>query len=102
MGLKVKENLMAYSDKTNNFFCWYKGRNYRLENYIPKSYLADNDMLVYRDLTGRLKALYYGEQIELSDEIVNTYNLFNETVTYSSETGQTKVWCQKKVFAYGN
>ncbi|MDB5283140.1 MAG: hypothetical protein JWO06_2215 [Bacteroidota bacterium] len=102
VGLKIKENIMTYADDANNFFCWYKGKKYMLENYIPQSYKASKDILVYQDYTGRLKALYYGEQLQVSDEIVLKYDLYNETIVYSPEINQTRVWCQKKVFAYGN
>ena len=100
--LKITGNLMIYASAANYFYCWYKGKSYRLENFVPKHYLADKDILVYPDEAGRLKALYNGEQMQISNEIVNSYNLYNETITYSAETNQVKVWCKKNVFSYGN
>ena len=98
--LTVKENLIVYSDRGNNFWCWYNGKKYWLERYIPLSYVVDNDIVVYQDLDGRLKAFYYGEQVQVSDQIVKKYNLYNEAVTYSIQPYETKVWCNKHTYTF--
>lgn len=102
VNLTVKENLIVYTDRGNNFWCWYNGKKYWLERYIPLSYEVDNDIVVYQDLDGRLKAFYYGEQVEVSDQIPlgKKYNLYNEAVTYSLQPFETKIWCNKKTYTF--
>ena len=96
----VKENIIAYTDKGNNFWVWYKGKKYWQERYIPTEYKVDNDIVVYKDINGRLKAFYYGEEVQVSDQMVNRFNLYNEAVTYSIMPYQTKIWCNKKTFTF--
>lgn len=106
--LVIKENIIAYTDKGNNFWCWYKGKIYWLERYIPYSIDIDNDIIVYQDLDYRLKAFYFGEQVKVSDQMVKKdplsiyekYKLWNESITYSIMPYQTKVWCNKKTYTF--
>jgi len=65
-GLQIKENIIYWVDKGNNTWCFYKGKKYWLERYMPLSVQIDNDIIVYQDLDGRLKGFYYGEQLLLA------------------------------------
>ncbi len=96
----VKENLIAWVDKGNNFWCWYKGKKYWLERYVPQSVEIDNNIIVYHDINLRLKAFYYGEQVEVSDQMVKKFTLWNEAVSYSIQPYQTKIWCNKKTYTF--
>lgn len=98
--LVIKENIIAYTDKGKNFWCWYKGKKYWLERYIPLQFEVENDIIVYQDIDGRLKAFYYGEQVAVSDQMVKKFSLYNEAVSYSIFPYETKIWCNKQTYTF--
>lgn len=94
--LIVQRNMIAFTDKSNNFYIWYNDKLELVERFQPKTVQAYRNFVVYQDQDGRLKGYYYGKQINVSDQIVSKYNLYNETVVYSLIRGETTIWCNEK------
>ena len=90
----VVQNMIAFTDKSNNFYVWYKGKVELLERFQPLSVKAYRDFVVYQDQDGRLKGYLFGQQMQISDQIVSDYKLFNETVEYSLQPGDHTFWCR--------
>ena len=94
--LLIQQNMIAFTDKSNNFYVWYKGKTELLERYQPLSVKAYREFVVYQDQDGRLKGYLYGKPVQVSDQIVNSYDLYNETVVYSLQPGDHTFWCRGK------
>jgi len=92
--LLIVQNVIAYTDKSNNFYVWYKGKAELLERFQPLSVKAYRDFVVYQDQDGRLKGYLFGKQVQISDQIVTDYKLYNETVEYSLQPGDHTFWCR--------
>jgi hypothetical protein len=90
----VEQNVVAFTDKSDNFYVWYKGKTELLERFHPLSVKAYRDFIVYQDLDGRLKGYLFGRQVQVSDQIVSNYHLYNETVEYSLQPGDHTFWCR--------
>ena len=85
--------MIAFTDKSDNFYIWYKGKTELIERFHPLSVKAYRDLVVYQDLDGRLKGYLNGKQVQVSDQIVTSYELYNQTVSYSLQPGDHTFWC---------
>jgi hypothetical protein len=90
----IQQNMIAFTDRSNNFYIWYKGKTELIERYQPLSVKAYRDIVVYQDLDGRLHGYLFGKQVQVSDQIVSSYELYNETVAYSLQPGDHTFWCR--------
>ena len=94
----IRENVLVYSDESNFFHVFYKGKSYQLETFIPDSYQMDNDMLVYKDLDGRLYGFIHGTKTKISRDIVTYFKLVGEVVLFKEGTSEVFIYHKGKIY----
>ncbi len=84
----VKGEIIVYA-YNRMFNVWYKGKEYKLENYSPKDFQLGIEGIAWIDESGRLKYFDKGNISTVSYEIITGYNLTGSVLKF--ETGNNTV-----------
>lgn len=91
------EDMLVYQQQ-GQFFAFYNGQEYLIENYIPTSYKCKFGSMVYIDQNGNLKLFKNGETEVLSYEKINDYEVLRNLVIYNTGMNTTKIYYQGKTY----
>jgi hypothetical protein len=97
LSFKAGRDIVAYVNKLDNtFHAYYKGNDYKLEDFVPKSYEVGRDFMAYVSSIGDFKAFYDGEVITITSYVPDKYSVKDNLVVFE-DAGYFKVFWNGQV-----
>lgn len=94
---KAGRDIVAYTKTNDNtFHAFYKGKDFQLEEFLPKSFLTGDGFVAYVDNIGAFKIFYEGETSIIGDYTPDSY-FANDNLLVFTEYNSLKVFNKGQV-----
>lgn len=94
---KAGKDIVAYTKNNDNtFHAYYKGDDFQLEEFLPKSFLTGDGLVAYVDNTDAFKVFYNGQVTTISNYAPDSYFASDNLIVFS-EYNSLKVFNKGKV-----
>jgi len=94
---KAGKDIVAYTKNNDNtFHAYYKGDDFQLEEFLPKSFLTGDGLVAYIDNTDAFKVFYNGQVTTISNYAPDSYFASNNLIVFT-EYNSLKVFNEGKV-----
>jgi hypothetical protein len=98
ISFRAGKDVVAYANiLDNSFHAFYKGIDYKLDEFLPKSYKVGDGFVAFVDYSGEFKVFYNGETISVSNYAPDEYIVEDNLLVYT-EYNYFKVFCKGKIF----
>jgi hypothetical protein len=98
INFKAGRDIVAYTNNLDNtFHAWYKGADYKLDEFMPKSFKVGNGFVAYVDYSGEFKVFYKGEITLISNYAPDDY-FTDDNLLVFTEYNYFKVFCKGKTY----
>jgi hypothetical protein len=98
INFKAGKDIVAYTNNLDNsFHAYFKGVDYQLDEFMPKSFKVGKGFVAFVDYSGEFKAFYNGETISVSNYAPDDYFVQDNLLVFT-EYNHLKVFCKGKTF----
>ncbi len=94
---RVEDELLIYSVQ-NYFKVYWQGQSYTLENFIPKSYRYDMNLIAWEDEQGNLNVFDRGSRGTVSYEDITEYGCHGHTLYYSYGVKSNDIYWKGEIY----
>jgi hypothetical protein len=98
LSFRAGKDIVAYKNSINNTFnVYYKGENFQLEDFPPKSYKVGDEFVAYINDMDIFKVFYKGKVIVVSESAPEAYIAEDKLLVFT-EHGYFKVFADGEIY----
>jgi hypothetical protein len=98
INFKAGRDVVAYTNNLDNsFHAFYKGVDYKLGEFLPKSFKVGDGFVAFVDYSGEFKVFYGGDIVSVSNYEPDGYFVEDNLLVFT-EYKYFKVFCKGKIF----